>query len=300
MESVVAELCGVLVLDKPAEWTSHDAVNRARRLFDTKRVGHLGTLDPLATGVLPLVIGKATRLSQFYTKDRKAYRSTIRLGQATNSYDRDGEPVGEAVPVNLTEEQIRAALAPFQGAFEQMPPAVSAKKINGVPAYKLARQNKPVELKAVPVEIYRLELLRMEGADIEIEMECTAGTYVRSLAHDLGIALGCGAHVLELRRTSSGEFSIAQAKTLEELAAMKEEGRLNESLLQGNDLLPEIPTELVDTVTEAQIRQGRDFRTSPFRINAAHRLVKAMNREGDLIAIGEQVLPNLYHPVVVL
>lgn len=294
------ELCGVLVLDKPAGWTSHDAVNRVRRLFDTKRVGHLGTLDPLATGVLPLVIGRATRLSQFYTKDRKAYRSLIRFGQATTTYDRDGDPVGEKVAVQLVPERLEAALAQYRGSFDQMPPPVSAKKIKGVPAYKLARQQQPVELQPVAVQIFRLEVLHSGEDWIEVEMECTAGTYVRSLAHDLGVALGCGAHVEELRRTASGEFLIEQAQTLEQLAASKERGEVASHLLTGEALLPHLPVERVDATTEAQIRQGRDFRTSPFRINAGHRLVKALNAQGELIAIGEQVLPNLYHPAVVL
>jgi tRNA pseudouridine55 synthase len=290
----------VLVLDKPTGWTSHDAVNKMRRIAGTKKIGHLGTLDPLATGVLPLVVGRATRLAQFYTKDRKAYSATIRFGHSTDSYDRDGARTSEERSVEVTESGIEELLAQFRGPLSQMPPPVSAKKINGVAAYKLVRQQKPVELKAVDIEVFRLELERIVGQDIHVHLECTAGTYVRSIAHELGQLMGCGAYVQELRRTMSGEFLIRDAKTLPELEELAAEGRFEEALLRGERLLPAFPAEVVDLLTESQIRQGRDFRTSPFRISAASRLVKAMSQSGELIAIGEQKLPNLYHPILVL
>ncbi len=293
-------LCGVIVLDKPTGWTSHDAVNKLRRIAGTKKVGHLGTLDPLATGVLPLVVGRATRIAQFYTKNRKAYDAVIRFGQATDSYDRDGTPVGEHRHVQLDSAAVEALAARFRGRLSQMPPDVSAKKINGVPAYKLARQNKPVELTAVDVEVYSLQILRIQGPDLHIHLECSAGTYVRSIAHEMGQIEGSGAMVQELRRTLSGEFSIEHSHTLAELEALAGEGRFATAMLRGEQLLPEFPSESVDALTEAQIRQGRDFRTSPFRISQASRYVKALNREGELIAIGEQKLPNLYHPILVL
>jgi tRNA pseudouridine55 synthase len=294
------KLCGVLVLDKPAGWTSHDAVNKMRRIAGTKKIGHLGTLDPLATGVLPLVVGRATRLAQYYVKDRKAYRATVRFGHSTDSYDRDGQATSPEIKVALREEEVEAMLVPFRGPLSQMPPPVSAKKINGVPAYKLVRQNKPVELSAADVEVYRLEVEKVEGSDLFLYMECSAGTYVRSIAHELGQLKGCGAFVQDLRRTMSGEFQIADAYTLEALEAMASEGRFDEALLTGTRLLPEMPAETVDLLTEAQIRQGRDFRTSPFRVSQGARHVKAMNQSGELVAIGEQKLPNLYHPVLVI
>jgi tRNA pseudouridine55 synthase len=293
-------LCGVLVLDKPAGWTSHDAVNKLRRLSGTKKIGHLGTLDPLATGVLPLLVGRATRLAQFYAKDRKAYKTTIRFGHATDTYDREGEPTSPALDVTINGDQLNEALGAFRGRFLQTPPAISAKKINGVAAYKLARQNQPVELAAVEVEVYDLQVTRIEGRDVDMTIECSAGTYIRSIAHDLGKALGCGGFVQELRRTASGEFSIADAFTLEQVEKLCTEGRFGEALLQGERVLPGLPAERVDLITEAQIRQGRDFRTSPFRIHAGARLVRAINDAGQIVAIGEQKLPNLYHPIVVL
>ena len=300
LESLKEALCGVLVLDKPPGWTSHDAVNKMRRIAGTKKIGHLGTLDPLATGVLPLVVGRATRLAQFYTKDRKAYRTVLRFGYTTDSYDRDGEATSADVEIELEREAIERLLEQFRGKFEQMPPAVSAKKINGVAAYKLFRQNKPVELKAVEVEVHRLEIEQIEGKDLSLYIECSAGTYIRSIAHDLGQLMGCGAFVQELRRTMSGEFLLSDARTLEEVEALSKEGRFEEALLRRDQLLPAIPIETVDLITEGQIRQGRDFRTSPFRVSQGSRLVKVMSLSGELVAIGEQKLPNLYHPILVI
>lgn len=293
-------LCGVLVLDKPTGWTSHDAVNKLRRLAGTKKIGHLGTLDPLATGVLPLVIGKATRLAQFFTKDRKSYEATIRFGHSTFTYDREGEPTSPPQEITLRPEELAPLLDRFRGPLLQLPPPVSAKKIGGVPAYKLARQDKPVELAPVPVEVFSLEVLRIAGPDLTISLDCSAGTYVRSIAHDLGQALGCGAFVQELRRTRSGDFSLAEAYSLEAITELAAQGQFAQALVSGPRLLPQFPAEVVDSLTETQIRQGRDFRTSPFRVHRDAPYVKAFTREGHFLAIGQFVLPNLYHPILVL
>lgn len=300
METTTESLCGVLVLDKPAGWTSHDAVNKLRRIAATKKIGHLGTLDPLATGVLPLVVGRATRLAQFYGKDRKAYRAQVRFGFSTDSYDRDGEPTSEPKPADFSVAELEAWIRKFEGPQLQMPPAISAKKINGVAAYRLARENKPVVLNAVEIEVFRITLEAWEAPVATIYVECGAGTYIRSIAHDLGQLSGTGAHIEELRRTMSGEFLLEHAVTLEQLEALKAEGRFAECLLTGTKLLPEIPNEVVDPLTESQIRQGRDFRTSPFRVSHGARLVKAISQTGELVAIGEQKMPNLYHPILVI
>lgn len=288
---------GVIVVDKPTEWTSHDVVGKMRRLAQTKRVGHLGTLDPMATGVLPLVLNRATRLAQFFTKADKVYEATIRFGFATNSYDADGEATTEAVPVNLDAAVLERALDAFRGDIVQMPPAVSAKKINGVPAYKLARQNKPVELKAVPVTIHELELVECGADTARVRVHCSTGTYIRSLAHDLGVALGCGAHLSALRRTRAGMFTLDHARTLEQLA---DPAVLAGVLIPSNALLPEFPAERVDAVTAGFIRQGRDFRVNPFRVQQGAQYVRAVDGAGALVAIGEIKLPNLYHPFLVL
>ncbi|MFO0338570.1 MAG: tRNA pseudouridine(55) synthase TruB [Acidobacteriota bacterium] len=293
-----SSLSGILVLDKPAAWTSHDAVNRVRRLAGTRKVGHLGTLDPLATGVLPLVIGRATRLAQFFSSDRKSYRASIQFGVPTSTYDSEGEPLAPPLPIDLTTHDIPALLARFTGPQSQLPPPISAKKINGVPAYKLARQNQPVELKPVDIEIFRISLLHLTPTTLELDIDSTAGTYIRSLAHDLGQALGCGAHVSALRRTRSGDFDLSHAHTFPELEAHPDQ--FPSFLLSGAQLLPHIPAYTVDALTESQIRHGRDFRTSPFRSTPTAQRLKVLNQHGHLIAIADQTLPLLYHPSVVL
>jgi tRNA pseudouridine55 synthase len=293
-------LDGVIIVDKPRGWTSHDVVNKVRRFAGTRKVGHLGTLDPSATGVLPLVIGRATRLAQFYTRNDKIYEGVIHFGHSTDSYDADGAPTSPEVIVTVDRATVGAALDRSRGEFEQMPPPVSAKKIGGKPAYELVRKQQPVDLKAVPVNVYELEILRIEGCEAAVHVHCSAGTYLRSIAHDAGQALGCGAYLKDLRRLASGDFRIESAQTLEQLAALSEEGRLAEALVPASQLLPEFPAEMVDAITAGQIRNGRDFRVSPFRPQTGSRFVKALNSEGDLIAIGEARLPHLYHPVLVL
>jgi tRNA pseudouridine55 synthase len=291
---------GIIVVDKPREWTSHDVVNKMRRLAGTRKVGHLGTLDPSATGVLPLVIGRATRLAQFFTRNDKVYEGTIRFGYATDTYDAEGTPVSEEVPVTLDRDTAEQVLGEFRGAFKQTPPPVSAKKIAGRPAYELARKNQPVELKPVPVEVYSLDVLDAAGASVRIRIHCSAGTYVRSIAHQAGRMLGTGAFLADLRRLASGDFKIEQAHTLEELSALTNQGRLGEALIAAADLLPEFPVERVDQLTVSQIRNGRDFRTSPFGAAKGSRYVKAVTSQNELVAIGEARLPNVYHPVLVL
>ena len=291
---------GILVIDKPAGLTSHDVVNRVRRLTGLRRVGHLGTLDPLATGVLPVAVGRSTRLAQFFLHREKTYEAVIRFGFATDTYDREGDPTGPEVPVTLDAAGLEPLLAGCRGEFDQTPPPVSAKKVHGVAAYKLARKNQPVELAPVRVRVEEFTLLGVEGARARVRVRCSAGVYLRALAHDLGQKMGCGAHVEELRRTTAGEFTIDRAHTLEQLQELCREDRLATALVPAAELLPEAPAQCVDAVTAAQILHGRDFRVSPFRMQSGSRLVKAVDAEGRLLAIGEVRLANLYHPIVVL
>lgn len=291
---------GAVVVDKPAGWTSHDVVNKVRRLSGIRKVGHLGTLDPGATGVLPLLIGRATRLAQFFVRVDKWYEGVIRFGYSTDTYDAAGLPTSPERDVAPGIAELEEHAARFRGRITQIPPPVSAKKVGGVPAYKLARQKKPVELEPVTVEVYSLQLYDCAGAECSIRIHCSSGTYVRSLAHDLGQALGCGAFLKQLRRTASGPFTLEQARTLEGLAELAAAGRFAEAVIPGAALLPDIPSETVDATTASFIRQGRDFRVSPFRISRDARLVKAVTAGGELIAIGEAKLPNLYHPILVL
>ncbi len=290
---------GVIVVDKPEGWTSHDVVNKMRRLTGAK-AGHLGTLDPIATGVLPLVLGKATRLAQFYTRSGKIYDAQVRFGWSTTTYDRAGEATSEKREVTLTAAELESRLEPFRGEFLQTPPPVSAKKVDGKRAYQLARQSIAVELEPVKVEVYELELLEVSGSLARIRAHCSGGTYMRSIAHDLGQALGCGAHLEQLRRTLSGEFELEMARTIPQIQDLIASERLVDALLPAASLLPGFPAVFVDDLTVTQIRNGRNFPASPFRSGPAAKHVKAVSRHGELVAIGEAVLPNLYHPVVVL
>jgi tRNA pseudouridine55 synthase len=291
---------GVVLVDKPAGLTSHDVVNRWRKLANTKRVGHLGTLDPMATGLLVLVTGPATRLASFFDKAEKTYRAGIRFGVISDTYDIEGRLQETGIACPADERGVLEALHSFRGRFKQTPPAVSAKKVAGVAAHKLARRGTPVELKPVEVEITALEGRMCAKDHLEIEVTCSAGTYIRSLAHDLGQRLGCGAVLSRLRRMRSGAFELASARTLDELAELVRKDRLPEAVVEAARLLPEIPAEHFDSAVEAQIRQGRDFRTSPFVVAPGSPLVRALSRSGELIAIGQLKIPNLYHPSTVL
>jgi tRNA pseudouridine55 synthase len=290
---------GVLIIDKPAGITSHDVVNRVRRIAQTRRVGHLGTLDPLATGVLPLVVGNATRLAKFFQTNTKTYDAVVEFGYSTDTYDGEGVATSAYQEPAFDRAALETELNAFRGKFLQTPPPVSAKKIGGTPAYKLARQNVLVALKPVEVEV-QLDLLEFSGKLARLSMRCSAGTYVRSVAHDVGQTLGCGAFVRSLRRTVSGEFEISKAYTLDVLRDMAQAGKLAEALIPAAQLLPHFPGTRIDRATEADIRHGKDFRLSPFRPDPEARFIKAISEEGDLVAIGEARLPHLYHPVLVL
>ena len=291
---------GVIVVDKPGDWTSHDVVAKMRRIAATRKIGHLGTLDPIATGVLPLVLGRATRLAQFYSQSDKIYEGTVRFGWSTHSYDRAGEASGPRREITISGEEIEPLLERFRGEFLQVPPPVSAKRVAGRRAYELARKSVAVELEPVLVHVYELTLLEIAGSDARLRIHCSGGTYVRAIAHELGQALGCGAHLQELRRTANGEFELGQARTIPQLEQLAAAERLVDALVPAASLLPAMPSVYVDDLTTTHSRNGRNFPASPFRAQPAARHVKAITQQGDLVAIGEAVLPNLYHPVVVL
>lgn len=294
---------GIVVVDKPSEWTSHDVVAKFRGIAKTKSVGHLGTLDPIATGVLPLIVGNVTRLARFYTKADKTYEAVVRFGFATDTYDRAGKVISEVSNALPELAAIESALSGFVGPQAQMPPQYSAKKVAGRAAYESARRGIAVDLTPVEIEIFELRVEGYSAPDLRLRVKCSSGTYVRSVAHDLGVSLGCGAHLHELRRVQSGDFGIAQARTLEQLQSLVAEGRLAEAFLPACDLLPEFPAVWVDPQTAAEIRQGRDFHVSPFRDWRGTQFVKAIegaSGEERLLAVGEAAMPNVYHPVVVL
>jgi tRNA pseudouridine55 synthase len=197
--------------------TSHDVVARLRKITGERSIGHLGTLDPMATGVLPLLMGKHTRLAQYFSAAEKSYTGTIRFGFATDTYDAEGQPAGPDLEPMLRLDVIEAAAARFHGEMEQMPPPFSAKKIDGKPAYKLARAGQPVELRPARIRIACFEIVKVEGAEADFAVTISAGGYVRSIAHEMGQALGCGAHLSRLRRTRAGAFTLEQAHALGDL-----------------------------------------------------------------------------------
>jgi tRNA pseudouridine55 synthase len=302
---------GVLIIDKPGGLTSHDVVNRVRRILHERSVGHLGTLDPLATGVLPLVVGNLTRLAQFYTASEKSYEGVIRFGFATDTYDAEGEPAAPAQSVTLTLNQVVTLAATFHGVIEQMPPPFSAKKINGVPAYKLARKKKEVVLQPVQVEIKEFEILGVEGHRARFRARVASGTYMRSVAHEMGQKLGCGAHLESLRRTAVAEFTIASAHTLEEVEAAaktqpvaiaadeieKTIPALADLFVHPRLLLPQFPSVTADEANSARIRAGRPVNLPEL---SRARQVKVFSGQKNLIAIATRVAGTLFHPRIVL
>jgi tRNA pseudouridine55 synthase len=288
---------GVLIIDKPAGLTSHDVVNRVRRILQQTSVGHLGTLDPLATGVLPLVTGSLTRLAQFYGASEKTYEGVIRFGFATDTYDSDGEAIGSAQIVNVSLEQIRALARSFIGLIEQMPPPFSAKKIKGVPAYKLARKHQEVALKPVQIEIKEFEILAVEGDHASFRAHVASGTYMRSIAHDIGQRLGWGAHLQSLRRTRLGEFDLSQAHTLEDLDAACRTGNSEEIFIHPRRLLPEFPCVTASEESAALIRNGRAVNLPEL---SQARQVKVFAGQRELIAIATRIAGTLFHPRIVL
>jgi tRNA pseudouridine55 synthase len=308
---------GALVIDKPRGKTSHDVVDAVRHLAGFRQIGHLGTLDPLATGVLVLLLGRATRLVQFYNGRRKRYSAAFRFGFATNTYDSDGEAQGADTAPTLDAAVLEKLATESVGRFEQMPPIFSAKKVKGRPAYELARKKQPVELKAVEVELFEYKLTGMEGSLARFVIECSSGTYIRSLAHEMGQKLGCGAHLAEITRTAVGEFSLEQAIKLEELAEASHAGKFADCLIRLENLLPNFPRVNVLPIIEKRVRHGTKFNVQvsqiqPGRVElppgatlqldageAKPPRLRVFGQQDKLVAIAEALVPRTYQPIVV-
>ena len=291
---------GVVVIDKPPGLTSHDVVNRVRRILGQRAVGHLGTLDPSATGVLPVVLGNLTRLAQFYAHSEKTYEGVIRFGFATDTYDADGEPTTPPQDVRMNCDEVRALAAQFQGTIEQMPPPFSAKKIAGVPAYKLARKKQEVELKPVQVEIKEFVILDTTADQATFRARVASGTYIRSVAHEMGQKLGCGAHLASLRRTAVAEFTIEDAHSLQALESAMQQGSAESfaltMLVHPRKLLPQLPSVTANEESAALIRSGRAVNL-PEMSRAPQ--VKVFYGQSDLIAIATRIAGTLFHPRIV-
>ncbi len=263
---------GLFIVDKPQGVTSHDVVQEIRRRFDTSKVGHLGTLDPMATGVLPVCVGKATRMGQFLGGSPKEYEGEIRFGFSTDTYDREGTPTTSEQPFTASVEAVRAAMNSLTGTFDQTPPLYSAKKIGGVPSHKLARRSQAVEIAPVSIEVQQFELLAFDPPAVRFHVSCSPGTYIRSLAHDLGTKVGCGAHLSALRRTRSGDFCIENAVPLGKLALT--------DLIPMDRLLESWPRMEVSMTDEVRVLHG-----NPITGDSGGPFARIFNKKGEFIAL---------------
>ncbi len=287
---------GLLILDKPPGLTSHDVVAIVRRATGERSIGHLGTLDPMATGVLPLLLGKYTRLAQFFGTAEKHYEGHIRFGYSTDTYDAEGVPAADPRPLTLTLSELQHLAGRFHGTLDQLPPVYSAKKINGVSAHKLARAGLEAPVKPARITIHRFALTALDGDIASFQMSISAGGYVRSVAHELGELAGCGAHLSSLRRTQAGAFSLDHSITVDQLKTLSP-SEIERLLPHPRTLLPELPSVTVDDQLAGRLRNGMqvnlpDFSRAP--------LVKVFTAPTDLLGIARRIAGTLMQPIIVL
>jgi tRNA pseudouridine55 synthase len=282
-DTVMNNVSGVLVVDKPVGLSSHDVVQIVRRGTGIRRAGHTGTLDPRASGVLVVLIGPAVRLSEFISADNKRYQATIRLGSSTDTYDAEGVPSGPEVDVDVSREEFEEILHGYVGEIEQMPPAYSAVKVQGKKAYEMARRGETVELEPRIIQVHSLELLEWALPEVVIDVHCSSGTYVRSLANDIGEELGVGAHLVGLRRTKSGSFSLREAVSLRQLRDDFETGAWAKNLIPAADALSDWTTV---EVNEEELKKLVNGNRIPIREGDTG-MARALSQQGELIAIIE-------------
>lgn len=276
--------------------TSHDVVAIVRRATGERAIGHLGTLDPMATGVLPLLMGKYTRLAQFFGRSEKSYEGKIRFGFATDTFDAEGEATTEVKPLRLSLDGLRELAEKFCGEIDQVPPVYSAKKIQGVPAHKLARAGAAVAVKPARITVHDFQLTSLDGDEAGFTIHVSAGGYVRSVAHELGELAGCGAHLSMLRRTQAGAFTLEHAIRVEELKTLTL-AEIEARLPHPRTLLPEMPNVTVDEQTAGRLRNGLQVNVPEFSQAA---LVKVFTGPSDLLAIGKRIAGTLIQPIVVM
>jgi tRNA pseudouridine55 synthase len=288
---------GFLIVDKPVGVTSFAMVSLVRRLSGVRRVGHAGTLDPLASGVLPVAVGAATRFIEYMDDNLKTYVAIVRLGSSTTTYDAEGEITGSGDASGVGTANIEAELAHLVGDIEQVPPLYSAIKLRGKPLYRYAREGAPVEPAARRVSIERIELLGYRAADVEIEVTCGKGTYIRSIAHDLGERLGCGGHLAALRRTASGGFTLEDAQTPDELIDAESARLLTELLLAPDRALERRPAALVGADSARALRAGRDV---SFESHSLPPICRAYTDDGDFVGVLRHRPDGGWHPEKVI
>lgn len=303
---------GILLVHKPLHLTSHDVVDRIRKLLKTKKVGHFGTLDPLATGLLLIAVGKATRLFPFYSKHDKLYRGRIRLGFSTDTYDAEGKPTSSEIKSYPEKKRVEQSMHEFLGKIDQVPPPYSAKKHQGRPLYAYARQNKRIDTPPAKVVIHSFQLLAYDPPHIDVTVHCSSGTYIRSLAHDLGQILGCGAHLAGLQRTAIGPFLLEKSYLLEDLEALIHENNYEPFLIPLESLLPEMSKIILkqsgtnlaqngNTVFAENIRTVIPPDVLSSHIQTGDQIFRLFSPDGKLIAFArKESEKNGLHPFLVI
>lgn len=295
---------GFFVIDKPAGITSHDVVSRVRRILATRKVGHTGTLDPFATGVLPVAVNGGTKVIPFLDEGVKQYEALLRLGIVTDTLDLTGKVLQQADCSHIAQERFTAVMARFTGRISQIPPMFSAIKRGGQPLYKLARQGQEVERQPREVAIYSLELLSFEQPCAKLRVTCSRGTYVRSLADDIGAELGCGASLQELRRISSGAFRLSSAITLDELEEACRQGRLDRLCVSPSAALGHLPDLPLSDAGLAKVRHGRSPEWSEVATNAPSAFespqMARLTRDGELVAVARLLPVSAGSPQIIL
>ncbi|MFT4816890.1 MAG: tRNA pseudouridine55 synthase [Pseudohongiellaceae bacterium] len=276
---------GIVILDKAIGISSNRALQEVKRIFDAQKAGHTGSLDPLATGVLPLCLGEATKVSQFLLDSDKKYRAKLKLGVRTDSGDCEGNVLESCAGFQVSQLQIEEALTPFRGEIEQVPPMYSALKVNGVPLYKMARKGQTIEREARRITVYSIEMTAFEGDELELEIACSKGTYIRTIADDLGQALGCGAHIIALRRTQAGVFTEADCVTTQRLIQECDSGGLSvidKHLIPMDKAIADLPEVVLPSVTASFIKNGQPVLVRHLPEEGLVRLYE----EGQFIGIG--------------
>jgi len=304
---------GIILVHKPPEITSHDVVKKIRKILNEKKVGHYGTLDPMATGLIVIALGKATRLFQFFSKENKAYKGQIKLGFSTNTYDSSGTKTSVEINNFPSRYKILEEMKKFEGEIMQVPPVFSAKKFRGKPLYALARENKEVKLVPSKIFIYFFHLKNYNPPIIDFEVKCSSGTYIRSLAHDLGQSLGCGAHIFQLARIFSGNFNLKDSFQLEKIEELTLEGKTEEFILPLKTLLPEIPKVIVNDTGLSLVKNGNMIfpenilKVSSLNLSSVEskkekkNLYKIFSSDGSLLAFAKRINENnCFHPFFVI
>ncbi len=304
---------GIILVHKPPGITSHDVVEKIRKILNEKKVGHYGTLDPMATGLIVIALGKATRLFQFFSKENKVYKGQIRLGYSTNTYDSSGTKTSVEINNFPSRDKILEEMRKFEGEILQVPPVFSAKKFRGKPLYVLARENKEVKLVPSKISIYFFHLKNYNPPIIDFEVKCSSGTYIRSLAHDLGQSLGCGAHISQLLRISSGNFNLKDSFQLEKIEELTMEGKTEEFILPLKILLPEIPKVIVNDTCLSLVKNGNMiFPENILKVSSLNlysteskrekkNIYKIFSSDGSLLAFAKMIDENnCFHPFIVI